>query len=179
MAATFEQRMRVIGTQFADASIDHAQARQAVLALIQEQFQCSRVSYWSLAGPPGERVAQCVVAHGVPSAMHVSGQQLLETNLPDYFKALAERRLYVCTDTLLERHWFPLKKMAGVVGTARSVIHAACAANGKLIGVLCCEQVDEPRQWTQRELLAALRIAAGLSLYIARITAETTALDPN
>lgn len=164
--------MRLVGSQFADGKISHDEARKEVVSLIAEHFNASRVSYWGLDGKSGERVATCVVSGGVPTALHQPGVQLSEADLPQYFETLTRLRVYACDDTATEKVLLPLKPFALEQGMPGALLHAACAANGRFIGVLCIEQVGGARRWTRPEIMAAMRIATDLSMYIARVTAR-------
>jgi GAF domain-containing protein len=169
MAVSIQQQMRLVGTQFADGKIDHAETRRRLVALIQGHFQCSRVSYWEFSGEPGERVMQCIVACGVETASHVVGKRFFETDAPDYIDSLARKRMYVCEDTLSDPNLMSVRDRFLLPGASRALLDAALAANGKLIGVLCCEQVGEVRKWTRPEIMAAMKFANAISMFIARM----------
>jgi GAF domain-containing protein len=161
--------MRLVGAQFADGKIDHAETRRRLVALIQSHFQCSRVSYWEFSGEPGERVMRCIVSCGVETASHAVGKCFFEADAPGYIASLASKRMYVCEDTLSDPNLQNLRDRFLLPGASRALLDAALAANGKLIGVLCCEQVGEVRKWTRPEIMAAMKFANAISMFIARM----------
>lgn len=172
MAASIQHQLRQAGTQFTDGKIDHPTARMRIVSAIQQHFRCSRVSYWYLYGEPGDRVLECVVSCGVEAATHVPGQRFLESGAPDYIQALIGARMYVCEDTLADPNFASLRERYLQPNASRAVLDAALSANGKMIGVLCLEQVGAPRKWTRPEVMAAMRIATGISMFVARFNAQ-------
>ncbi|HEX6704516.1 MAG TPA: GAF domain-containing protein [Albitalea sp.] len=170
MATRFGQRMRLIGAQFADGRIDHATARRELLAAIRGQFACSRASYWSLAGEPGNRVIECVASQAAPGvAEHVPGLTLRENDFPGYFGDLVQRRIVVCDDTLIDPRFASMRAHYDRPDGTRALLDAPFAANGRTFGVLCCEQVGAPRHWTPHDMMVLMRCATTISMYIARM----------
>jgi len=169
MAASIQQQMRLVGAQFADGKIDHPEARRRLVTLIRTHFDCSRVSYWAFTGEPGERVMHYVAGCGVEAATHHLGKQFREVDAPEYIQSLASSRTYVCEDTLADPKLQSVRDRFLITGGSRALLDAALAANGKLIGVLCVEQVGETRKWTRHDMAAANKFATGISMFIARM----------
>jgi GAF domain-containing protein len=174
MAVSIQHQLRQVGAAYADGQIDHPTARQRLVTLIREHFQCSRVSYWQFDGEPGERVMQCVVSCGAESPSHVPGSRVLELDAPAYFQSMSKARMYVCEDTLTDPNFESLRDRYRQPGASRGMLDACLSANGKLIGVLCLEQVDEPRKWTRPEVMMAMRFATAISMFIARLNSLAT-----
>lgn len=175
MAVSIQHQMRQVGAAYADGKIDHATTRQRLVALIREHFQCSRVSYWEFHGEPGARVMNCVVSCGSEAPSHVPGGRVLETDAPAYFETMAKSRMYVCEDTLVDPNFENTRERYRQPGASRGMLDACLSANGKLIGVLCMEQVGEPRKWTRPEVMTAMRFATAISMFIARQNTLVTA----
>ena len=174
MAVSIQHQMRQIGAAFADGQIDHTKTRQQLVALIREHFQCSRVSYWELHGEPGQRVMECIVSCGANASSHAPGSRVLETDAPAYFESMSKARMYVCDDTLADPNFAGLRERYSQPGASRAMLDACLSANGRLIGVLCLEQVGEPRKWTRPEVMAAMRFATAISMFIARLNTLVT-----
>jgi len=168
MAVSIQHQIRQVGAAFADGKIDHQTARQRLVALIRDHFQCSRVSYWELHGETGERVMEFIVSSGAPSGNHMPGSRVLETDAPAYFESMHKARMYVCEDTLADPNFENVRERYREPGASRAMLDACLSANGKLIGVLCLEQVGEPRKWSRPEVMAAMRFATAISMFIAR-----------
>jgi GAF domain-containing protein len=177
MAVSIQQQVRLVGSQFADGGITHEEARLRLVTLLKEHFDCSRVSYWTFSGEPGQRVMECVVMSGVQAESHRVGRRFNEADAPEYIASLARRTMYVCEDTLADPNFEAVRERFMQPGASRALLDAALSANGKLIGVLCCEQVGATRQWTRPEIVAAMKFATGISMYIARANAEATRLE--
>lgn len=175
MAVSIQQKLRQVGTQFADGKIDHPTARQQLVSLIREHFQCSRVSYWNMDGEQGQRTMECVVTCGVEAPSHAPGRRILEADAPGYFDALSKARMYVCEDTLVDANFAALRERYRQPGASRALLDAALSTNGKLIGVLCLEQVGEARRWTRPEVMASMRFATAISMFVARFNAQVMA----
>ncbi len=175
MAVSIQHQMRQIGVAYADGQIDHPTARQRLVALVRENFQCSRVSCWEFHGDPGQRVMECIVSCGADASSHSPGSRVLETDSPAYFESMSKARMYVCDDTLADPNFAGQRERYSQPGASRAMLDACLSANGKLIGVLCLEQVGEPRKWTRPEVMAAMRVATAISMFIARLNTLVTA----
>jgi GAF domain-containing protein len=172
MAPSFSQQLRSVGTELADGRIDHPQARERLGTLLQQRFACSRVSYWAMHGEAGERVMRCGFNLGGELPLQRLGATLSEADCPAYFAALQARRVFACGDTLSAPELESVRHRYLQAGAARAMLDAAFAVNGRIFGVLCCEQTDAPRSWTQAELMALMRCANSMALYIARFERE-------
>jgi len=61
--------------------------------------------------------------------------------------------------------------------TAPSDFEALLSVNGRRLGVLRCERADRAQHWQAREIATLRRIAAAVSLVIARLETMPAALD--
>jgi GAF domain-containing protein len=177
MARSFAQEMRSIGSELADGRIDHSQSQRALARVLQQRFGCARISYWTLAGKPGERRMLCVFSHGDDAAARSVGETLTEAECPDYFAAHTQRRVWACEDTLEAPDLAPIRRRYLLPGAARSLLEAAFSVNGKPFAVLSCEHVGEPRQWSRVDVMTMMRVAGGMSLFIARYERERPAAE--
>lgn len=174
MAPSFSHQLRSIGLQLADGRIDHPHAQRRLGALLQQRFDCSRVSYWAVQGDAGERAMRCVFSHGGESLLLRLGTTLSEDECPQYFAALQLRRVFACEDTLSAPELEAMRERYRAVDAPRAMLDAALSVNGRIIGVLCCEQTDSPRRWTQHEATTMVRYANSMALYIARYERDRT-----
>ncbi|NOS81181.1 MAG: PAS domain S-box protein [Nitrospira sp.] len=119
---------------------------QAVTEIVAEMLGVERVSLWLLSEDRIEMVCQDLYERS--QARHSSGSRLIVANFPHYFHAIEDSLVMAVSDALAdprtrelaEGYLFPLR--------ITSMIEVPIRRQGKLIGVLCCEQVGLSRQWS-------------------------------
>ncbi|WP_449417783.1 PAS domain S-box protein [Phormidium nigroviride] len=110
------------------------------------------------------------------SGLHKSGEPLVAADNPAYFQALEEDRIIAPGDPFSDRRTKDFaNSYFAITGTA-SMLDAPIRVGGMVMGVLCLEEVEQTRYWTQEEQNFAASIADLVSLAIEasdRLRAET------
>ncbi len=114
-----------------------------------EALCVERVGVWLLLN--NDKILRCVNLYERSKRMHTKGATLLVADFPSYFQAVASLPALPSayakddprTTELREAYLEPLNIF--------SMLDAALFRNGKLIGVVCHEQVGEPRNWSEPE----------------------------
>ena len=163
-----EASLRALGTGLKDGRLDREQYRQGLTALLLQRFGCSRATVWQLAGEAGRRTLRCVDARSIAGPLD-AGYMLGEHEFGGYFAELIKTGVYVCSNTLADPKLAALRHRHEQPDGTRALLDAAFAINGAAFGVLCCEQTGGPRRWKLPEVCDLKRIAAIVSLQIARI----------
>jgi PAS domain S-box-containing protein len=87
---------------------------------------------------------------------------------PAYFSALANNEAIAANDALLDPRTRELAPGYLEPMGITSMLDAPVFVSGRLTGVLCCEHVGPPRQWTQGERSFAVAVANLFALNVAR-----------
>lgn len=116
-----------------------------------------RVSIWRLQGDGA--AIECLDLFECAANRHSSGLQLLRTDYPRYFAALALREEIVAHDahedprtSEFSEHYL---KPLGI----GAMLDAPIVRNGEVVGVICHEHVGAPTAWTPEQRLFALAAA--------------------
>jgi GAF domain-containing protein len=155
-----DHEIEYIAAQALVGAMDRESAQRAGLVAIQKHFQCSRVSMWGFYGEPGVGVMRCTGGYTESGEYLAAGAELRQDQYREYFQEIFSNGAYVCHNTELDTrldgmrdsYLRPLKVMA--------LLDAVFAYNGRAQGLLCCEQVDVPRHWTNTELAELKRCAS-------------------
>lgn len=166
--ATADSLLRAWRDQLVSGRLSPAGFREAVTGHVLSHIACSEVSIWHFTGPAGQRRLVCVAAnrrgeglHGRPYA------DLYENQFRDYFEELSRRRIVRSDDAWAD------PRLAGfrdslIERDVRSLLDVSFAVNGRVYGVICCEQMGQPRSWTPAEAHWLRQFATALSTQIAR-----------
>jgi GAF domain-containing protein len=170
--------LRVLGTGLEDGRIDHEEYRRALATFLLQRFRCSRVTLWRFVGDAGRRILRCVAARSLVNGPLPAGTELVEQQYGRYFAELAKAGVYVCADTLADPNLAALRDRYDRPDGTRALLDAAFSVNGTAFGVLCCEQTGTTRSWKTGEVRDLRRIAAIVSLQIARINGHDAWILP-
>lgn len=166
-AALLEQ-LRQLGLALADGRLKRQAYRMAMLTLLREHLACSRVSLWRFDGHgAGLRL---VCRGSVAEAGHgdLQGEVLSQAEFQAYFTELAREGVYACEDTWQAPVLAALRDAYLLPQDVRALMDVSFTVNGRLYGVLCCEQVGATRRWTRGEITTLLRFGRLVSLHVAR-----------
>lgn len=161
-AGELETLLRHAGVDLLLKRIGQLDYRRRICEGLQRHFGCSRASLWRFAGEQEERVLMRVAACEL--GVHVEGGPVLrQPQYARYFDELMRTGVYRCADV---RHDPKLDELSAdyLAGFGvRALLDAAFTVNGKAHGVLCLEQLHEPRVWTAQEASLLRRAAATIT----------------
>lgn len=109
---------------------------------------------------------ECIDLYDVSTKEHTFGNSLLKTNYPAYFQALEEEHSIVAHDARNDIRTQELSESYLSVLNITSLLDTPIWLEGRLVGVVCHEQVGEGRQWTLEEENFAGSIADFVTLAI-------------
>lgn len=162
------ERLRRLGLALADGQLKRQAYRLAMLALLREQFDCSRTSLWRFSGQPGDLRLVCRASVGQGGDNALLGAELDQAQYGAYFAKLAREGVFACEDCEREPALAPLRAAYLDAQRVRALLDVSFDVNGRLYGVLCCEQAELPRAWRPAEIAALLRFGRMVSLQVAR-----------
>ncbi len=162
VAGELETLLRHAGVDLLLKRIDQLGYRRRICEGMQMHFRCTRASVWRFAGEGDERVL-ARVAVCERGGFSEGGPILHQRQYGRYFDELMRSGVYRCADVRQDPKLDELAAdyLAGF--GVRALLDAAFMVNGRAHGVLCLEQLHEPRLWTAHEAALLRRAAATIT----------------
>lgn len=171
-----DQDIEHIAAQALVGAVDREEAQKLVLVAIQQHFQCSRVSMWRFHGKPGHSVMRCTGGYTDTGAYLPAGAALHQHEYSEYFDEIFSSGAYVCHDTARDPKLDGMRESyLRPLGVA-ALLDAVFAFNGQAQGLVCCEQVGAPRQWTSAERADLKRCASAITRHANRLARARSSL---
>lgn len=135
--------------------------------LVQE-IGCTRASFWFYAGPLQDQ-AVCESLYDASDQQWSSGMVLHEDDFGDYFAAMREGRVLVASDArqhpatacFNESYFEPLN--------IYSLLDVGIDIDGLPLGLVCCENTAQIKEWSQPDLQYLQQAAAMVSLAMKKL----------
>jgi GAF domain-containing protein len=159
--------VRQMAAAFTAGTLDVDLLLRGACKVLGERLCCDRVNVWRFEGPPGLRTLRCVLAH--PSS-RAEGRlpELSDAEYGDGFAALTRNGYLVSADVHTDPRLAGLLRGYLLPRQVRALLGAGFSVNGRMVGMLCCEQVREVRQWQPAEVATVRRACTTLSLALAK-----------
>lgn len=138
------------------------QALAHIAWVVAETLQVSRVNIWRLDEQNEWLV--CLVHVEWPSGMVSQGAVLRATDYPAYFEALRQGRAVDAVDARHDPRTRELRASYLEPLGIFSLLDAPIRQGGRVVGVICHEQVGEIRRWTAEEIAFAAEVADLIAL---------------
>ncbi|NJM24846.1 MAG: GAF domain-containing protein [Bacteroidia bacterium] len=124
-----------------------------------------RVSVWLYhdASEVSERI-ECVSAYDLHQDRYFKNEELTREANPRYFKALKMERVVVAEDAQHHPDTEAFTKNYLAVHDIRSMLDAPFFMDGKLAGVICCENQGSIKSWKPEDIIFAASMAEIVSL---------------
>ena len=133
-----------------------------VTSLAAQVLRVERSSIW-LYRPSGDGVV-CADLFVSSTESHSAGAVLLARDFPRYFSAVATARALVADDARCHLDTVEFRDVYLIPNGITAMLDSPIFHEGQLIGVVCHEQVGEPRSWTPDEVHFAASVADLASL---------------
>ena len=137
-----------------------------ILDLITESavngLDIDRASYWKIA----DEKLVCINLYDKNVNAHVIQDDLMARDFPVYFKALSEGIAIVANDAKTNNYTKEFKDSYLIPNGITDMLDLPIRENGKVIGVLCCEHKNDPRNWNATDFAFARAIADLLTLLL-------------
>jgi len=131
-----------------------------------ETLEVERVSIWTYN--EGRTRIRCIDLYERASACHSKGAELASADYPSYFAALELERIIPAHDAYSDRRTREFSESYLSPLGITSMLDAPIWLNGRMIGVICHEQVGPARHWTPDEQNFAGSVADLISNAMAR-----------
>ncbi len=145
--------LQTISTDCVTGAISRDEARAAVIDVIINRTRCSRVSLWRFDGVHGELSLLCFAAKTATGELDTRESRLDQTEFRDYFDALVNQGVYASTDAMQDPNLQAMRENYLLRHGVLSMLDAAFLVNGRVYGMVCCEQTDAMRVWRADEVI--------------------------
>ncbi|MBL8022532.1 MAG: SpoIIE family protein phosphatase [Leptospirales bacterium] len=135
-------------TRAVDAE-DFSQAIRRSLEITANALSTERASIWMFTEDNQE--LECLDLFESSSAKHSGGFKLAATSYPAYFAYLNEARCLAASDAHTNPSTHEFSESYLKPNNIFSLLDAPILVNGRMRGVVCHEQLGQPRNWTQEE----------------------------
>ncbi len=139
-------------------------AFQKITEAVADAVEVARVSIW-LFNENNTKIT-CSDLYEREEKQHSEGLVLTATNFPRYFEALQEKRAIAASDAKSDPRTAEFSSTYLTPLGITSMLNAPIRRSDRIIGVICCEHVGEPRDWELDEQFFAGSIADNISIVI-------------
>jgi GAF domain-containing protein len=179
------KHLRQLVADHSSGAISSEAFLQSVCEVAAERLRCTRASLWHFRTEGQRRWLRCLALHDEHPAASMVGVELAESDYPEYFATLGTDGVFDSADALNDKRLAKLRDNYLVPLNVRSVLDVAFTINGHNVGLLCCEQVGQTRQWRPQDVAEIRRIGTIVSLALteqhagpAWQTTQPAPLDP-
>ena len=159
--------VRQMAAAFTAGTLDVDLFLRGACKLLCERLDCDRVDIWRFEGPPGLRTLRCVESFP-PSRAAGLRPELCDAEYSDWAAALDRGGYVVSADVQADPRLAGLRAGYLQACRIRSLLSVGFSINGRMVGLLCCEQTREARQWQPAEVASVRRACTTLSLALTK-----------
>lgn len=149
MAQLFERYYATLTNFAKNAEITRGTKKRAFEYLCQEialSMNVSLVGIWLYTPNKDAIVTTC--SYEKNSGVFSSGQEIHKNKYPVYFKHIETERVLASKNTFIDPMTSEFINDYMIPFNIHALIDAPIYFDGEMVGVLCCEQQDGPRDWT-------------------------------
>jgi len=135
--------------------------QEQITKSIAQGLGVSRASIWEFDGD----LLKCKKLYDAENAVFLVQQALKKEDFPVYFEALQKGIAIVAENAPNNELTSNLDAIYLKPLNIESMMDIPIRENGKLVGILCCEQTEEVKKWTETDISFARSVADILSLF--------------
>jgi hypothetical protein len=140
---------------------DFDEALKHIAKTAAESLKTDRVSVWQYE--PDRRSIKCLVLYELKEEKYTQQEELLAKDFPHYFEALQEEEIIPADDAETDSHTFEFKESYLKPHHIESMMDTPYFLDGKLGGVLCCENLTH-RHWLPEDIIFAQALSDIITL---------------
>lgn len=143
---------------------DYREVSQKIIDIAREGIDVSRISIWNLNSAIDSM--ECLALSVDGSFVDVNGVSISAMEYPNYFNALRDERFIVADDAHTHPDTYEFSESYLTPLNIFSMLDAPIRKDGKIVGIVCCEQTQHPRAWSllEQSFTAMLADSAGRAL---------------
>ena len=158
------ERVQEILSAFYAGRTTRDDARSAIVDVLLERMQCTRVSLWKFDGEGDDLALLCFASKTAGGTLDTSERRLRRSEFRDYFNALILKGTYLSVDAMNDPALQPMRESYLVPNHVVSMLDAAFLLNGRAYGAVCCEESAGQRHWRAAEVTALRAIVTKMAL---------------
>lgn len=135
-----------------------------VLRTASHTLSCQRTNAWLFNS--GKTVLRSIQSYNASTDTFQEEQSLNRSDLPNYFNYLTKNKIIVSDNALAEEMNKELVDSYLVPNEIKSMIDVPLRSEGKMVGVICFEAVEDNYQWTDSDKKFAQSLAQLFSIAI-------------
>lgn len=140
---------------------DFDEALKHIAKTAAESLKTDRVSVWQYEAD--RRSIKCLVLYELNEERYTQQEELLAKDFPRYFEALQEEEVIPADDAETDSHTFEFKEAYLKPHHIESMMDTPYFLDGKLGGVLCCENLTY-RHWLPEDIIFAQALSDIITL---------------
>jgi hypothetical protein len=140
---------------------DFYEATRLIVKTLANTLQVNRVSIWQFE--PDRKSLRCLVLYELEGESFTQEEMLLLKDFPRYFEALEEETIIPADNAESDGHTFEFKDSYLRPKNIVSMMDTPYFLDGKLGGVICCEQLTQ-RHWLPEDIIFAQALSDIVSL---------------
>jgi GAF domain len=140
---------------------DFDEALKHIVKTAADSLKTDRVSVWQYE--PDRRSIKCLVLYELREEKYTQQEELLAKDFPRYFEALQEEEVIPADNAETDSHTFEFKEAYLKPYHIESMMDTPYFLDGKLGGVLCCENLTH-RHWLPEDIIFAQALSDIITL---------------
>jgi len=149
--------------------IDGTRYLEQFTRLLAAQIGCTRATVRVFIDTHGGRALRSIAMYDAIQDRMVATEDLLRADSGAYFDRLLHDGCVVVSDTRTDPIVAPFRTIYLEPNCIRSVMDMCFAVNGELFGTFSCEQLNQPVEWTQRQVQTLRKLASRASLTLMHV----------
>lgn len=171
------EALRELGFRLVSNSCGLPQYLDAVADLLKSAIDCHRVTVWLMQRQPQATSLHCSAWSSFSRGLQVHRCALSPQAVQDYLQALLVTGVLAVPDLSAAPQLDALNTAYCLPEQVFATLDAAFVVNGQAIGVVCCEQIGEVREWTADERALLRGVAQAVTLDLARLATGVQPAD--
>ena len=151
-----------------EGKLDRPKFFQMLARVVVQEVGCSRGSFWFYDGALQDKII-CESLYDASDNQWSNGMVLSEDDYAPYFETMREMRMIVAGDArqhaatscFNEGYFEPLN--------IYSLLDVGIEMDGSQIGIVCCEQTVEIKEWSQTDVQYLKQVVAMVSLALKKL----------
>ncbi len=153
--------IRLSKTHFDDGDF-FGESLHIITQAASEGMEVNRVGIWTFE----QDKIVCADLYSSESSTHTQGNIIAAQSYPIYFEAIQSELAVIANDAHTHEHTCEFSEPYLKVNDIRSMLDLPFYIGGQLAGVICWEQTQEPKVWTDEDVAFARSIADIISIGI-------------
>ncbi|GAB3244976.1 GAF domain-containing protein [Chitinimonas naiadis] len=154
-------------TMVGEGKLDRAKFFQMLARVVVQELGTSRGSFWFYGGDLKDSVV-CESLYDASDSQWSSGMALSEDDFPDYFEAMRDQHQIIASDARQHPATSCFNEVYFEPLNIYSLLDVGITVNDVQVGLVCCEQTADIKEWSQADIQYLQQVAAMVGLALKR-----------